>query len=106
MIGEALDLGEVVADVKDRNRERGMQRLEVGQDLVLAQAVEPGERLVHEQQPGLREQSAPDRDPLALAARQAQRRPIEQALHPEQRDDIVEARRLARPRAAAARRWP
>ena len=106
MVGEALDLGEVVADVKDRNGERGMQRLEIGQDLVLAQAIESGQRLVHEQQLGLREQGAPDRDALAFAARQAKRGPIEKVLHPEQRNDLVEARRLLGCRAAAARRWP
>ena len=97
VVGEPLHLGDVMADVEDRDRERGMQRLEVGQDLVLAQAVEPGERLVHQQKPGLREQGAPDGDPLALAARKAERRPIEKALHPQQRDDLVEARRLLGP---------
>ena len=106
MVGEALDLGEVVADVQDRDRERGVQRLEIGQDLVLAQAVEPGQRLVHQQQPGLREQRAADRDPLALAAREAQRRPIEQTLHPEQRHDVVEPDRLLGPPCRTARRWP
>ena len=97
MVGEALHLGEVMTDIEDRDRERGVQRLEVRQDLVLAQTVEPGKRLVHEQKPGLREQGTPDRDPLALSARKAERRPVEKVLHPEQRDDIIKARRLLGP---------
>ena len=84
-------------------RERGVQRLEIGQDLVLGQAVERRQRLVHQQQPGLREQRAADRDPLALAAREAQRRAVEQARDPEQLDDLVEARHfLGAARAALA----
>ena len=42
MIGQPLDLGHVVADIDDRQRQRFMQPFEKGQHLVLGQPVEGG----------------------------------------------------------------
>src|SRR5262245_34959578 len=82
-----------------------MQLLEVWQDAVLGQPIERSERFVHEQELGLRQQRAADRDALALATRQSPRRTLKQALHTKQTNHVVELdvlRGTARERAAIA----
>ena len=68
MVRQALDFGHVVADIEDRERKAFMQSLQEGQDFVFRGAVEGRERLVHQQELRLREQSAADGDALAFAA--------------------------------------
>ncbi len=70
--------------VQDRQVEGVAQVLDVGQHLGLARRIERGQRLVHQQQPRLREQRAADRHPLAFATRQRVRTAREQRLEPEQ----------------------
>ncbi len=103
VVGEPLDLGDVVGDVDDRQRETIAQPFEERQDLALGRPVERRQRLVHEQELRLRHERAADRDPLALAAGEIARRPVEQRRHAEEVGDLVEADR-ARLRALAARR--
>ena len=98
VLGEALDFGNVVGDVDDRQRQAVAQPLEKRQDLVLGRPVERRQRLVHQQQLGLRQQRPADRDALTLAAREVARRAVEQRRHAEEIDDLVE---IDRPLAAA-----
>ena len=48
LVGEALDLGDVVTDIDDRQVEPVAQPFEERQDLVLGGAVERRQRLVHQ----------------------------------------------------------
>ncbi len=68
------------------------QALQIGQDLGLARRIERGQRLVHQQRRRAAQQGAPDRDPLALAARERARPAREQALDAEQLDHLAEPR--------------
>ncbi len=68
LVGEALDFRHVVRDVDDRQIEVIAQPLEERQDLVLGRAVERRERLVHQEKLRLRQERAPDRHALTLAA--------------------------------------
>ncbi len=68
-----------------------VQPLEERQDFTLGRAVQRRQRLVHQQQLRLRQQSPPDRDALPFAAGQLVRRPVQQACKSEQCDDLVEA---------------
>ena len=77
-------------DIDDRHARLVAQALDIGQDLSLARLVERSERLVHEQEPRLREQRPADRHALLLAARQAARPAFEQVADAEEVDDRVE----------------
>src|SRR6185437_10821217 len=79
-----------------------VERFEVGKDLLLRRAVEGRQRLVHQQQPRLREERAADGDALPLAAGEGERRAAEQVADAEQGDNVVETerRRGAGPRSA------
>ena len=68
VIGEAFDLREVMCDVEDRQRQTVAQPLEERQDLALCHSVERGQRLIHQQQLGLRKQRPANRYALAFAA--------------------------------------
>ena len=106
LVGEAFDLGDRVGDVDDRQRQPIAQPLEERQDLVLGRAVERRQRLVHQEQLGLRQQRPADRDPLALAAGKLARSAVEQRRDAEQLDHFVEgdfSLRPPRPRRAARR---
>ncbi len=76
--GEAQHLLELVAHVHHGDRQPIAQRLEVGQHLLAARGVERGERLIEQQQTRLRQQRAPERHALALAAGELARPPPEQ----------------------------
>ena len=89
---EAQHLVEAVGDVDDRDREALAQPVEERQDFVAARGVERGERLVEQHEPRAREQRPPDRDALALPAREAARPAAEQRPEAEERDDLVELR--------------
>ncbi|GAB9086740.1 hypothetical protein BDS110ZK4_20690 [Bradyrhizobium diazoefficiens] len=59
VVGKPLDFSHVVTDVENGQRKPFMQALEKRQDLVLGGTVERGQRLVHQQQPRLRQQARP-----------------------------------------------
>ena len=87
-VGQPRDLGDRVAHVDDRNMQIVAQPLDVAQHLALARHVERGERLVHQQDPRLREQRAADRHALLFAAGELVRQSLQQRLEPEQFDDV------------------
>ena len=103
MVGEPLDLGDVVGDVEDRYRERLVKAFEKRQHLVARRAIESGDGLVHQKQARLRHERPADRHALALAARQVLRRAVEQPRQAEQLDRLVEPDRRRRAGLAAAR---
>ena len=71
--GKPRDLGDRMADIKDRHLRLAAEPFQVGQDLGLAGLVQRGERLVHQKQARAAEQSPADGDALTLAARQGAR---------------------------------
>src|SRR6185437_816413 len=87
-IGEPRDLRNRVGDVDDRNTKRGAQTLDVIEDLAPAREVERRQRLVHQQDPRLREERAADRDALALAAGKRRRPPAQHRLQTEKLDHL------------------
>ena len=94
-----------VADIDDRHPALGAEPVEVGQDLRLARLVERGQRLVHQQQPRRRQQGPPDRDPLALAAREVAGAAVQQGADPEQLDHLAQPLAVpAAPRQPSGRR--
>ena len=104
LVGEALDLGDRVGDVDDRQREAIAQPLEERQDLVLGRPVERRQRLVHQEELGLRQERPSDRHPLALAAGKLARSAVEQRRDAEELDHFVEADAPAPGLALCARR--
>ena len=90
MVGKPLNFRHVVADIENRQRQRLVQPLKVGQDLVLRYLVQCRERLVHQQELGVREQGAADRQALSLAAGEIAGRAVQQLIDPEQLDHFVE----------------
>ena len=90
--GQPHHLLDRMPDVDDRDPQLVAQPLDVVQDLALAAGVERGERLVEQQHPRARQQRAPDRDALLLAARQRGRPALEQRCDVEQVDHLVERR--------------
>ncbi len=86
-VGEARDLIERVGHVQDRQVERLLKPGEIGQDLRLALGVEARQRLVHNEQPRLRQQRPPDGDTLPLAPGERVRPPFEQGAEAEQIND-------------------
>ena len=103
MVGEPLDLRHVVGDVERRQRQAVAQPLEERQDVGLGGVVERRQRLVHQQQPRLRQQRAAERDALALAAGEIARRAVEQRREAAEVDHLVPADRRRRPRAGRRR---
>ena len=91
LVGEALDFGDRVGDVDDRQRQPIAQPLEERQNLVLGRAVERRQRLVHQEELGLRQKRPADRDPLAFAAGKLGRSAVEQRCDAEEFDHFVEA---------------
>lgn len=92
-----------MADVDDGDAALVPQPLDVGEDLLPAGGIERGQRLVHEQEAGGREQGPADRDPLSLPSGQPPGAAGKQVADAEQVDDAPDAfRRLARPREPAA----
>ncbi len=91
VIGKPLDFRHVVTDVEYRKRKPCVQSFEERQNLVLGRTVQCRQRLVHQQQFGLRQQGTADGDPLPLAARQMVRRSVEQLCQAEQLDHLIES---------------
>ena len=90
MIGQPRDLAGVVADVERRDRQAPVQALQIGQDLGLGAGVQAGERLVHQEQPGLGQERPAQRHPLPLAAREVGHRAAEQGREAQQIHRVVE----------------
>ena len=103
MVGESLDLHHVVGDVERRQRQAVVKPLEERQDVGLGGVVERGQRLVHQQQPRLRQQRAAERDALALAAGEIARRAAEKRREAAEVDHLVPADRRRRARAGRRR---
>src|SRR2546428_1457467 len=98
-IREARNLRDRMADVDDRDGEVVAQQFDVTQHFVTPRDVEGGQRLVHEQQPRLRQQRAADGNPLLLAARKRVGKPVQQRPQTEELDDVLridDARRRRR----------
>jgi hypothetical protein len=93
-----LDL--VVGDVDRRDAEPLLQRLDLTAHLHAQLRVEVRERLVHQERLRLADDRAAHRDPLALAAGELLRPPVEQVLEPEQRRRLAHASPLLVPRRA------
>ena len=102
-IGQRQHLLQRVADIDHRQPER-LQPHQVGQDLGLALGVQAGQRLVHQQQAGVRQQRPPDRHPLALPARERVRPAAEQLAMPSRATMSSKAIRRRPAGAAPARR--
>src|SRR6185312_2175575 len=80
----------VVTDIDDGNVELAVQPLDERHDLGLARFVERRERLVHQEDAGLRQQRAADRDALFIAAGQIGGPPVEQRAEPKQGHQRIE----------------
>ena len=78
-----------MADIDHRQPERGLQPFEIRQDLAFGCSVQRRKRLIHQQQPGLRQQSPPDRHALPLPAGEMAWPPAQQRIEPQQSDDLV-----------------
>ena len=68
LVAEAFDLGHVVGDVEDRQREMIAQLFNERENFRLCPAVERGKRLIHQQHLRLGKQGAANADALTLAA--------------------------------------
>ena len=77
-IREACNLGDRMADVDDRDGEVVAQQFDVTQHFVAPRDVERCQRLIHEQQPRLRQQRAADGNSLLLAARKCVGQAVQQ----------------------------
>jgi hypothetical protein len=104
---EPYDFVYIVRDVQDWDAESLRESLDVGRDLPAARGIERGERLIHEQEPRIREQRARDCRPLLLASRERRGPAAEQRLNP----SAATASRIAigpdsRACAAAKRKLP
>jgi hypothetical protein len=95
-IGEPLDLVGAVRHVDHRDAGLVAQAFEVGQDLGLSGGIERGQRLVEQQEARLRQQRAPDRDPLLLAPRQVGRTALEKRGDLQEVEHLGLLRRIAR----------
>ena len=89
-VGHAHRLDLVVRDIDERPAEVALEPLQLRAHLEAEQRVERGERLVEQERARVADERAPERDPLALAARQLRRLALEQVL------DVELGRCLAR----------
>ena len=89
---EPRHLVDRVADEDDGHADLVAQPLDVVDDLRLAGHVERGQRLVHQEELGLRHERAAERHPLTLAAREGAGPALQQRLQAEQRHDPLERR--------------
>ena len=97
-VGEPEHLLERVAHVDHRNREARRDLGDAGEDLAPADLVEPGEGLVHEEEPRTGEKRARDRHALALAPREIPGPPPEERLETQPLHSLGEGEaRAARP---------
>ena len=91
-----------MADVEDRQAQSPVaQAFEIGQDLLLARAIEARQWFVHQQQARMAKQGATKGNTLLFSARQGRRGTVEQGFKPQKRHDILKARPLAVTRGIA-----
>ena len=88
--GKTRDLGRRMTDIEYRQADLIAQPLEIGQDLRLSRLIERGQGFVHQQEPWLRQDRPPERDPALLAARESGGSAIEKRFNPEEFDDPIE----------------
>ena len=96
MVGQPRHLVRRMGDIEHRDVEFLAQPLQVGQDLLAARVVQRRQRLVHQQQARPQRQRPGDADALALAARQPLRAALEQRPDAQQRDRLLQPRRIGR----------
>ncbi len=82
-------------DIDDRDAGFVAQPLQMRQDLGLARIVQRGERLVHQQQPGLGQQRTPDRNPLLFPSGKRSRPAGQEMADAQQVQHHLELGRLA-----------
>ena len=70
VVGEGVDVGRVVGDEQDRQRETRLQLGELGAQAIAQGLVEGGERLVEQERARRGREGARERDALPLAARE------------------------------------
>ena len=96
------DFRDRMADIEDRYSRLRAETLEIGQNLCLAQLIQRGERLVHQQDTRRAQERAADGDALLLAARQPSGPAVEQVPDPEDFDDLPDVLRLGAARCEPA----
>ena len=93
LVAEALDLGHVVGNVEDRQREMIAQLFNERENFRLRPAVQRRKRLIHQQDPRLREQGAANADALTLSSGEIAWRTIQKRTDSQKVDDFVEVDR-------------
>ena len=93
LVAEAFDLGHVVGNVEDRQREMIAQLFNERENLRLRPAVQRRKRLIHQQDLRLRQQGAANADALTLASREIARRTVQKRTDSQEVDDFVEVDR-------------
>src|SRR5580700_5793851 len=93
LVAEALDLGHVVGNVEDRQREMIAQLFNERENLRLRPAVQRRKRLIHQQDLRLSKQGAANADALALASGQIAWRTVQKRTDSQEIDDFVEVDR-------------
>ena len=101
-IGERADDREVVGDVDDRDAALPAQAVDLLEDARLRDHVEPGRRLVEDDEPRLADERDGDRDPLLLTARELVRVPPREGMVGGEVDGGERARPPRRRRASFA----
>ena len=79
-----------MTDIDHRNIQILMQRLDIGQNLLLTVQIEGRQRLIHQQEPGADGQRAGDRHPLPLTAGELIGFSFEQVPDPQQFDGLLQ----------------
>ena len=93
LVAEALDLGHVVGNVEDRQREMIAQLFDERENLRLRPAVQRRKRLIHQQDLRLSQQGAANADALTLASREIAWRTVQKRTDSQEVDDFVEVDR-------------
>ena len=93
LVAEALDLGHVVGNVEDRQREMIAQLFNERENLRLRPAVQRRKRLIHQQDLRLSKQGAANADALSLASGQIAWRTVQKRTDSQEIDDFVEVDR-------------
>ena len=93
LVAEALDLGHVVGNVEDRQREMIAQLFNERENLRLRPAVQRRKRLIHQQDLRLSKQGAANADALTLASREIAWRTVQKRTDSQEIDDFVEVDR-------------